>query len=409
MLKNDDVTFKSSRVSLKFGNHGKKESLKLFLEEYRRVVSEFVNLLWGSSDISVLLPGDMTSHVSTWLSVRMRQCAGKQASGIVRGCVGKQKKRLFMIDKLKAEGKFKKARKLQKIYDEAMVSKPEIGNVEAQLDSRFIKVDWNNPTSFDGWLTISSIGNKMKIVLPIKKSEHFNKLDTKGKIRLGVRLSNKSACFCFEMPETSIVSSGNPLGVDIGMIDVLTCSDGQSVGKDCHGHSYQSICQKVARKKKGGSGFAKAVKHRTNFLHWAVNQLDLSGVSVLQRENIRDLRKFKRINRTVQAWNYRELFVILDGAASESGVLTRKLNPSYTSQRCSCCGWTWKGNRKGKIFKCAKCGHTQDADLNASRNLSFDLVVLDDKVHLRHPSREGFYWEVKGREPIVPAVREDIP
>jgi len=106
----------------------------------------------------------------------------------------------------------------------------------------------------------------------------------------------------------------------------------------------------------------------------------------------------------MQAWNYKELFDILDGKAAYAGVQIRLLNPSYTSQRCSECGWTWKGNRKGKTFRCAKCGFTHDADLNASLNLSLNLVELPPKIHLKHPSRAGFYWKVSGQEPIVPAV-----
>jgi IS605 OrfB family transposase len=403
-MQKSETTFKSSRISLKFGNAGKRKAIKAFLEEYRRVVSEFVNIFWSLNEIPTLPPSNLTSKVNTWLSARATQCAGKQASGIVRGCLKKQNDRLYMIGKLKSEGKLKRARKLQKIYDSSVISKPSIGNVEAQLDSRFVKVDWNNHTSFDGWLTLSSLGNKIKITIPIKKTTHFNKLLDRGVVRPGIRLSNKSATFVFEIPKTPILSSGKTLGVDIGLIDTLTCSDGQVIVKDDHGHSYQSICQKIARKKKGSKGFARAMAHRTNFLHWAINQLDLSEVSVLQRENIRDLRKYKRNNRIMQAWNYSELFKVLDGRASDLGVRVKKLNPSYTSQRCSCCGWTWRGNRKGKLFKCAKCGHTQDADLNASLNLSFDLEVLSSKVHLKHPNRSGFYWNVLGREHIVPVV-----
>jgi transposase len=404
MNTSDDFIIRSSKLSLKFSNARKKTALTLFLVEYRHVVEKLVNIFWALPVVPKFPPKELTSKVETWFSARMLQCAARQASGIVRGCLCKQKKRLFIINKLRLEGKFKKARKLQKIYDEAVISRPNIGNIEAQLDSRFVKVDWNNSTGFDGWVTISSIGNKIKIVMPIRKSKHFNKLEGRGKIKSSIRLSAESVCFCFEIPKAIPTISGKTLGVDIGMIDVLACSDGQFIGRDCHGHSYQSICHKIGRTKKGGNGFIRAEKHRTNFLHWAINQLDFRDVAVLQRENIRDLRRFKRNTRLMQAWNYRELFTILDRAASESGVLIKKISPSYTSQRCSECGWTWKGNRKGKRFRCAKCGHEQDADLNASRNLSFNLIVLDDKVHQRHPGRTGFYWYAKEREPIVPVV-----
>lgn len=396
---------KSSKLSLKFCNTGKKEALGAFLVEYRKLVGYFVDELWILPKVPAFIPKEITEKADTWLSARMRQCASKQASGIVRGCQKKQRQRLYVIDKLKGEGKFKRARRLQRIYDEVSVSKPTLDEVEPQLDARFVKVDWTRSEEFDGWLTVSNIGEGMKLVLPLKKTRHFNKLMEAGVLRSGVRLSSTTACFCFDLTVPDVPDGGDTIGVDVGLIDVVSCSTGQVVGKDSHGHSYQSICQKLSRKRKGSSGFLRATRHRTNFIHWAVNQVDLSGVSIMQRENIKHLRKFKRNNRVMQAWNYKELFDILDGKAAYAGVQIRLLNPSYTSQRCSECGWTWKGNRKGKAFRCAKCGFAHDADLNASLNLSFNLVELPPKIHLKHPSRAGFYWVVSGQEPIVPAVR----
>ena len=131
-----------------------------------------------------------------------------------------------MVEKFKKEGSFKKARKLQKFVDQAIVSKPELSNVCPELDSRFVKIDLNNETSFDGWLTLSSLGNKMKIEIPFKKSKHFNKLLNNGEVKGGVRISNRDITFNFELEEPKIKESDNVLGVDIGVNDLLSCSDG---------------------------------------------------------------------------------------------------------------------------------------------------------------------------------------
>ena len=53
----------------------------------------------------------------------------------------------------------------------------------------------------------------------------------------------------------------------------------------------------------------------------------------------------------------------------EKGITFTKVNPRYTSQKCSCCGVICKSNRKGERYKCI-CGNDIDADLNASINLS---------------------------------------
>ncbi len=42
----------------------------------------------------------------------------------------------------------------------------------------------------------------------------------------------------------------------------------------------------------------------------------------------------------------------------------------YTSQTCSCCGHTSKENRPLQaVFKCLACGHEENADINAARNI----------------------------------------
>lgn len=105
-------------------------------------------------------------------------------------------------------------------------------------------------------------------------------------------------------------------------------------------------------------------------------------------------------------WNYAELFDVLDNKLETQGVLVNKLNPTYTSQRCSQCGWTRKLNRKRKQFKCDKCGFTHDADLNASLNLSFNLVPITKQERLQQKNRSGFYWNVVSKEPIVPSVQK---
>jgi putative transposase len=46
------------------------------------------------------------------------------------------------------------------------------------------------------------------------------------------------------------------------------------------------------------------------------------------------------------------------------------VNPAYTSQRCSECGQTEAGNRASQaVFCCLKCGHAENADHNAAKNI----------------------------------------
>ena len=397
---------RSTKASLKFANQNKKESIDLLTTEYRRVMTIFIPILWPMERIPNLLPKEITDQVETWLSARMKQCAGKQASGIVRGTRAKQKKQLFMIAKLNSEGKFKQARRLQKFYDNTKVSMPEISHIEMELDGRFASIDLNNPTSFDGWLNLGSIGNNIQLKIPFKKTAHFNKLTALGTMTKGVRISKTKLTFIFEIPKPPLKETGTKEGVDVGILSTVTCSDGFQTIKNKHNHDLRTILGRMARKKPGSKAFERCIAHRTNYINWAINQFDLTNIKQLYVEDLRHLRKSRRVSRILERWAFRGIFDKLDSSCEEHGVRINRKDPIYTSQRCSLCGWTRRSNRKGKIFKCGRCGNTMDADLNASRNLALELPEITQKQRLGHPNKQGFYWCALGQEPIVPAVRE---
>jgi IS605 OrfB family transposase len=403
-FKKKAVNIKSTKTSVKFARSNKKENLYLFILEYQKIVSEFVDRLWPMADVPKMADKNLTGGIKTWLSARAIQAAGKQASAIVRGTRTKQAKRLYQINKFKSQGMNKKARKLQEIYDKNICSKPDIKSVKPELDSRFVTIKFSKSGKFDGWVILGSLGNSLSIRIPFKKTKHFNKMLVNGKIKSCIRLSKNDLTFMFEFDMPKKVESGEVLGVDIGQNEIISCSNGQVISKDFHGHSYKSICEKLSRKKKGSKAFRRAEAHRSNYINWSVNQLNLSGVKVVKRENIKNMRKGRRVNRKLSHWNYAELFGRLDSKLNDAGVQIVKICSTYTSQRCSSCGWVRKGNRKGKLFKCLSCGFSLDSDLNAAKNISFELPAISREQRLRKENRTGFYWLSSEQELIVSAA-----
>ena len=74
-----------------------------------------------------------------------------------------------------------------------------------------------------------------------------------------------------------------------------------------------------------------------------------------------------------------------------------EVDNKFRSQRCSACGYVNKKNRKSQSeFKCVKCSHTAHADLNAAKNLSFDLKKIPAKVFLQKLNCKGFFWNSDG-------------
>ena len=53
-----------------------------------------------------------------------------------------------------------------------------------------------------------------------------------------------------------------------------------------------------------------------------------------------------------------------------------KINPAYTSQRCSACGRVDGRSRESKArFRCTACGYAGNADVNAARNIAAGHAV----------------------------------
>lgn len=383
---------RSTQTTLKFSNKGKLDKLHQFLDEYRSVVVQLIDLLWDLEKCPSLIPKNITEKITTWLSARAIQCAGKQAAGIVRGTKAKQSRRLYQINKFKKLGKKEEAKKLQKIYDSVKCSKPILKDINCELDERFVKIEFSKGF-FDGWVVLGSLGNKLKIPIPFKKHKHFNKMLERGTIKKGIRLGRDSVTFIFDIKDVEPKIGQRTIGLDIGQKTTVSTSDGQLLDKCPHGHTYTSICEKLAKKQKGSKNFKRAVTHRSNYLRYIVNQINLDGVSAVNRENIKNLGKFSNVSRRMKHWNYRELFDVLDAKLIEQGVLVNKVPPAYTSQRCSKCGWTRKLNRNRKHFKCSKCSYESDADYNASVNLSFNLVPISEQERLQCKNKDGFLLE----------------
>jgi IS605 OrfB family transposase len=99
-----------------------------------------------------------------------------------------------------------------------------------------------------------------------------------------------------------------------------------------------------------------------------------TGVSTFVLEDLRGVRgrwRGTRPNRDVHGWPFSRLRFDLTYKAEALGKSVVVVPPAYTSQRCSRCGYTEPGNRRGSRFRCGMCGFCCHADVNAARNILF--------------------------------------
>jgi putative transposase len=78
-----------------------------------------------------------------------------------------------------------------------------------------------------------------------------------------------------------------------------------------------------------------------------------------------------KVNRMIAGWPFAQFGEFLRYKAAAEGVKVVEEDPRHTSQRCSKCGHTERGNRtRQDRFKCKACGYEVHADYNAARNLA---------------------------------------
>lgn len=193
------------------------------------------------------------------------------------------------------------------------------------------------------------------------------------------------------------------VGVDLGMAIPATCATNQSeylkkyigsiddfvrvrtqiqnqlrqtkksASSNSGGHGRKKKMKAVERFKKKEANFVNTYSH-----YISKNVVDFALKNNAKYINIEALKKDGLDEKVLRNWSYYKLQEQIKYKADKYGIVVRKIDPSYTSQRCSCCGYTDKENRKTqKEFKCLKCGYSVNADYNAARNIAFSENFIE--------------------------------
>jgi len=223
-------------------------------------------------------------------------------------------------------------------------------------------------------------------------------------------------------PETRQKSS---IGIDRGIKTFAQCSDGTTIlsisplKKNLN--RLGKLQRKLAKKKKFSSNWRKTkakigkqhqyiANSRKDFLHKVSSQLAKShSLIVMEALKTKDMSKSAKgtqenpgtnvkaksgLNRSIldQGWYMFEQF--LRYKLNWKGGELILINPKNTSVRCRICGYVSKENRIIQAeFFCLNCGHSENADVNASINIL----------------AEGHSVIACGVEAIASTVKQELP
>ena len=194
-------------------------------------------------------------------------------------------------------------------------------------------------------------------------------------------------CLSYENQIEPTKNNNKILGIDLGLTNIVYCSDGHSVKNKNHTKYYdkqiaklqtkQSKCVKGSRQYKQHQKvmnrlYGQKVRKTKDFLHKVSNTLvhkdfDIIGLERLETKKMSEGYKH-RLNKSIRNSQLSLLINFLEYKAKNIGKKVVFVNPKNTSKKCSVCGKKHDMKLSDREMVCS-CGNCMDRDYNASLNI----------------------------------------
>lgn len=334
---------RSVKVSLNLATAAKVGRIQALLREIRACTKRYIDFLWvsqGRLDAKTLnkVPGGSLSyrHRSNCLKIALESIKSAKSTSQTTGW---------------------------------QAGKPTIKGA-VSLSSLVAKIE-HGKGSFDYVLRISGLVKGDPITIPFKAHKRLNHWLAKpgAKLLHGCILGDGYAGLWIKLPNDKFdarkIKTGKVLAVDIGKRKLCVDSDGEEYGQEM-----KAVCDRVGRCKPGSKGRLRASRARQNYINYEVKKIPWSEISVIGREDLKNLKhgkkkgRGKQFRKVMAPWTYRQVIRRIDMLAEENRVLLVAYDPRNTSRECPRCGWVAKENRKGESFRCVgpSCHYSADAD-----------------------------------------------
>jgi len=239
---------------------------------------------------------------------------------------------------------------------------------------------------------------------------HFYQLKQIKRVRVVRRADGYYTQFCIDQERLEKKEpTFKTIGLDVGLTHFYTDSDGKTVENPRSlrksEKSLRRFSRRMSKTTKGSKNRAKlrnklARKHlkvsrqRQDFAvklaRCVVQSSDLVAYEDLKVRNmVRNRHLAKSISDA--AWTTFRTWIEYFGKVF--GVVTIAVPPHYTSQNCSNCGKVVKKSLSVRTHICHHCGHTQDRDWNAARNILEKGLSTVGHIGTHASTADGFSRE----------------
>ena len=244
--------------------------------------------------------------------------------------------------------------------------------------------------SFKGLDTASLLTVNGRITVPLIVSDYHAGILTGRRIRgqadLVVIDSRFYLLLVVELPEPPKSNPSDFLGIDLGIVNIATTSDGEQMSGSAvrgirrrHARLRRKLQQKgtksakrlLKKRRRKEQRFATDINHCIAKTIVSVAKGTQRGIAMENLSGIRErvtVRKAQR--RELSSWAFNQLRQFVAYKAALAGVELVLVDPRNTSRTCPVCGNIDKKNRKSQsIFECTVCGYVANADINAAENI----------------------------------------
>ncbi len=213
---------------------------------------------------------------------------------------------------------------------------------------------------------------------------------------------------CYEeVPEPVFPESDKEVGIDVGLKTFAYLSNGTTIENLRFFRAEEKNLAKAQRKRERApqkSQERKKLKQRCarihertknrrkNFVHQESHKIvKQHGLIAVEALVVRNMVKNPPLAQSIADASWSMFFMHLQAKAEDAGRTLVRVNPAYTSQRCSCCGHIQQMPLSVRIYECSQCGLVMDRDHNGSVNILADglkavgrdsCVIVRPKRHL---------------------------
>ncbi len=188
-----------------------------------------------------------------------------------------------------------------------------------------------------------------------------------------------------ELDEVLREAHEKAVGIDLGVKNLVTTSEGEFIEHPKFLHLLEKRLKReqkrLSRKEKGSNNWKKQRRRvakvheriknaRRDFLHklsrYLVNNYDHISFEDL---DIKGLVQNSNLAKLILDAGWGTLITFVAYKAVMAGARVVRVDPSYTTQDCSVCGFRVPKTLAKRLHECPECGAVMDRDYNASVNL----------------------------------------